>query len=241
MNFVIPMAGHGKRFSLAGYNVPKMMIRAHGKSLLQWSVDSLPLKLCTNLVFIGLKEHEEKHHLTAQIKSLYGGGGALQFVYLEKATRGQAETVLKAEPLLFLDRPILIFNIDTCFHSPTLEKDLMRTDVDGILGAFNDKSDRYSYALTDSSGDVLRVEEKNPISSNALTGLYHFSRTTDFLDVATVALERNQTEKGEFYVAPLYNPLIAKGRRFILNFVSQQHILGTPEELVAFENTRNPN
>ena len=45
MNFVIPMAGRGERFKKAGFSLPKMLIESHGKTLLEWSVDSLPLEL----------------------------------------------------------------------------------------------------------------------------------------------------------------------------------------------------
>lgn len=45
MNFIIPMAGKGERFKNAGFELPKMLIEAHGKTLLEWSVDSLPLDL----------------------------------------------------------------------------------------------------------------------------------------------------------------------------------------------------
>lgn len=237
MNFVIPMAGRGKRFLHAGYDLPKMLIEVRGKTLLQWSLDSLPLKLCTNLVFVGLKEHEEKYHISAKIKLLYGNVRSIQFIFLERPTGGQAETVLKAENLLIAESPVLIFNIDTYFKSSTLERKLSRADVDGVLGAFNDNSDRYSYAALDDDGNVSRVVEKEPISTNALTGLYHFKQTSDYLEAAKTVIINNEKTKGEFYIAPLYNKLIEKGRKFILDFVEEHHILGTPEELSIFKSS----
>ena len=240
MNFVIPMAGHGKRFLHSGYELPKMLIEAHGKTLLQWSLDSLPLRLCTNLVFVGLKEHETKYHISGRVKSLYGHVPLLQFDFLEEPTRGQAETVLKAEDLLILERPLLIFNIDTYFKSSTLEKQLLRTDIDGVLGAFKNNSERYSFAQLDNNGNVYRVVEKEPISDNALTGLYHFKQTVDYLEVAKMAIMNNEKSKGEFYIAPLYNKLIEKGKKFVLDFVEEQYILGTPEELAIFKETYRP-
>ena len=41
MTIVITMAGLGSRFRKAGYNVPKYMIEAHGKTLFEWSMESL--------------------------------------------------------------------------------------------------------------------------------------------------------------------------------------------------------
>ena len=38
---IITMAGLGTRFRKAGYQVPKYMIEAKGKTLFEWSLDSL--------------------------------------------------------------------------------------------------------------------------------------------------------------------------------------------------------
>jgi len=57
------MAGHGARFTKAGYKLPKMLLRAHNKTLLEWSLSSLPLHLANRVVFIGLKEHEDNFSL----------------------------------------------------------------------------------------------------------------------------------------------------------------------------------
>ena len=39
---------------------------------------------------------------------------------------------------------------------------------------------------------------------------------------------------GEFYIAPLYNHLINKGRKLIVDMADEVNILGTPEELNLF-------
>ena len=41
MTIIITMAGLGSRFKKAGYNCPKYMIEAKGKTLFDWSMDSL--------------------------------------------------------------------------------------------------------------------------------------------------------------------------------------------------------
>ncbi len=234
MTIVIPMAGRGQRFVDAGYRVPKMLIEAHGKSLLQWSVDSLPLAACEWLVFIGLAEHEREFGLSGQIRRWYGGGPRLSFVFLPGVTGGQAETVLAARTSINPEKPLLIFNIDTAFHSPTLAQTLADTANDGVLGAFASREPRFSFAAANENGIVTRVTEKEPISEHALTGMYHYRRAGDFLAVADAAVKHNQRVKGEFYVAPLYNALIAQGRRFVIDACDAHYILGTPAELEAF-------
>jgi dTDP-glucose pyrophosphorylase len=236
MNFLITMAGEGTRFRNSGYRVPKMLIEVRGKTLMEWSVESLPLEICTQLIFVILQQDEDNFSVSTVINELYGGGSFnLTFTYLPSITRGQAESALIAAASLDSDEPLLIYNIDTMFRSKTLKKSLLRKDVDGVIGCFYATDPRYSYARLDNEGYVIETAEKRVISDLALTGLYHFNHAGDFVDVAKFAIEQNRRVNNEFYIAPLYNDLIARGRRFIVDPVLEIHVLGTPEELQIFE------
>jgi len=234
VNFVIPMAGRGQRFVDAGYTLPKMLIEAHGKTLLQWSVDSLPLDLCDSLIFIGLLEHEQRHAIAPLIRSWYGDRVHLEFIFIAEVTRGQAETVLLAEPFVSPSQPLVVFNIDTAFHSPSLRQRLLDRNTDGVLGSFAATDPRFSYATVDDSGYVSHVAEKVVISPHALTGMYCFQKAEEFFTVASRAITAGATIRGEFYIAPLYNDLIRVGRRFVLDQCESYAILGTPAELEDF-------
>ena len=235
MNFLITMAGEGRRFREAGYELPKMLIEAKGKTLLEWSVDSLPLELCSRLIFVGQQNHEVEFQLSKKIFSIYGNKvNSLHFKFIDKLTRGQSETACLAKQLIDPSQPLLIFNIDTQFSSSSLSRNLLRKNVDGVLGAFYSEEPRFSFAAVSDQGFVTKTAEKEVISSNALTGLYHFTCPEDFFEAAESAFTHNETTKGEFYVAPLYNHLIQKGRRLIVDLADEVNILGTPEELQLF-------
>jgi choline kinase len=235
MNFLITMAGEGRRFREVGYELPKMLIEAKGKTLLEWSIDSLPLDLCSRLIFVAQQKHEDEFRLSKKIKLIYCNRvRSLHFKFINKLTRGQSETACLAKDLVDLSRPLLIFNIDTQFSSSSLEKNLLRENVDGVLGAFYSKEPRFSFAALNDEGFVAKTAEKEVISSNALTGLYHFTYPEDFFEAAEAAFENNETTKGEFYIAPLYNHLITKGRKLIVDMADEVNILGTPEELNLF-------
>jgi NDP-sugar pyrophosphorylase family protein len=234
MNIVIPMAGRGSRFYRAGYNLPKMLIEAHGKNLLQWSLDSLPLELASRIIFVGLEEHREVFDLEQKIYTLYGEVSDLKFIWLPDVTRGQAETVFLASDHIVPDEALLIFNIDTNFSSSTLAASLQRHDVDGVLGGFHSSDPHFSFARVDKSGFVNRIVEKEVISNCALTGLYHCSKAEDFLKVTEQAIAENRVTKGEFYVAPLLQELVSLGHKFIVDYAEEHHVLGTPEELEQF-------
>ncbi len=231
------MAGRGQRFFDAGFEVPKMLIEAKGKILLEWSVDSLPLELCSKLIFVLLEDHEKNYGLSEIILQKYTGNYEIHFVFLAETTRGQAETVLLAKDLIDFSQDLLIYNIDTAFSSLKLSKHLKNEKIDGVLGSFIDSSEstKYSFAKCDDNGLITEVAEKVHISDNALTGLYHFKNPDDFFKIAEQHIANGQTSKGEFYIAPMYNDLIQEGKKFIVDQCDEIFILGTPEELEEFK------
>jgi len=229
------MAGEGRRFREVGYDLPKMLIEAKGKTLLEWSIDSLPLDLCTRLIFVGQQKHEDEFQLSKKVISIYGKRvRSMHFKFIDKLTRGQSETACLARDLVDPSNPLLIFNIDTQFSSSSLEENLQKKNIDGVLGAFYSEEPRFSFAALNDKGFATKTAEKEVISSNALTGLYHFTHPQDFFDAAESAFAKNETTKGEFYIAPLYNYLIEKGRKLIVDVADEVNILGTPEELEIF-------
>lgn len=228
------MAGNGARFIQAGYKLPKMLLEAHGKTLLEWSVNSLPLQLANLVIFIGLAEHENKFLLQRRIEELYPNLNC-RFMFIDKVTRGQAETVYLTMRLCNPDKSIVIFNIDTFFSSSTLESNLVNQEVDGVLGCFSSNENRFSFAALDPKTKyVTNVQEKEVISHNALTGLYSFKDLNDFCEAYEYHEKNDLRTKGEFYIAPMYNYLIAKGKKYILDYSDKHHILGTPEEFDTF-------
>jgi dTDP-glucose pyrophosphorylase len=234
MNFIIPMAGHGSRFIQAGYQLPKMLLPAHGKTLLEWSLNSLPLHLADVVVFVGLKEHDQKFDLRGEIERLYPELNS-HFQFIDKVTRGQAETTYLALKFCNPQEQVVIFNIDTFFHSATLEQNLLRTNIDGVLGFFISEENRFSFAALDAKNEyVTAVKEKEVISSNALTGLYTFKNVADFAETYEYHEANELTVKGEYYIAPMYNYLIERGRHYILDRADKHYILGTPDEYNHF-------
>lgn len=240
--YAIAMAGRGLRFAEAGFGGPKYMIEAGGRTLFEHSLFSLPLELSARIFFIALREHERDFRLGDFIAKKLEGSPASrnwELVLLDSPTRGQAETVLAVKDFVPPAGQLAIYNIDTCFSSPALAATLADPAArrDGVIGAFKlaGKDAKWSFARTGPEGAVAETAEKVQISDNALTGFYHFSRAADFFETAGEAVSAGRLTRGEFYVAPLYNRLIAAGRRFVLDTAAELVPLGTPEDVKAFE------
>lgn len=233
INYVIPMAGRGSRFVKAGYNIPKYLIEYKGKKLLEYSLESLPIQDKDNIIFIVLKEHNLQYDLNKEILFALKGKKNFKIIELDTITDGQAETVLKAEQYINNSNDLVIYNIDTYFDSSTLQK-LLSSDSkkDGILGAFkiHENDAKWSFAR-EHQGIVVETAEKIQISDNALTGMYHFTKGSDFVRIAKKNITGGAKNQNEYYIAPMYNDLINEGKEFILDFVEKFIPLGTPEDL----------
>ena len=238
MKFVIPMAGKSSRFFRAGFKIPKYLIEIKGKTLLEYSLESLPISPNDEVIFIALYDHELEFNITKIIKTKFENK-RIRIILIREETRGQSETVMFARKYVPELEDLVIFNIDTSFLSESLGEKLQVSDkkCDGILGSFYNSSeeDHWSFAVLDKKGKVTKVAEKEKISNYALTGLYHFSKSKDFFEVAESNIRKNKLFKNEFYIAPLYNDLILNGKVFELDIVDKFYPLGTPKEVSTFE------
>jgi capsule biosynthesis phosphatase len=234
LTLVMPMAGRGQRFVQAGERLPKPLIPVRGRPMYSWAMAGLPLGLVDRVIFVCLREHLTGLGLEHDIRSRYAHLDPV-IVPLDGVTEGQACTVLAARASFEADRPLLIFNADT--HCRTyLERTLRRGEsVDGVLGVFRAAGDKWNFARTDDAGRVVETAEKRRISDWASTGLYYFRRTRDFVEHAEAMIAADERVNGEFYVAPIYNRMIAAGAVVRVDPSPEVWPLGTPEDLAAFE------
>ncbi|MFA0013653.1 glycosyltransferase family 2 protein [Vibrio lentus] len=230
---VIPMAGLSSRFFKAGYTKPKYMLEAHGKSLFDHSVESFKQYFKTKkFLFIIRDVFNTLEFVKHRINAL--GIIDYEIVILDQETRGQAETVTLALKEIIYNGPITIFNIDTFrtnFKYPGPE-----ILADGYLEVFKGDGDNWSFVKPASvdSTKVIKTTEKKPISDLCCTGLYYFSSVSDYLSAYEyyLTLPSEQWEKGELYVAPLYNYLISHNKEIHYSLISRHEVVfcGTPDE-----------
>jgi dTDP-glucose pyrophosphorylase len=235
MNIVMPMAGRGSRFAQIGIRTPKPLIPVRGKPMYAWATEGLPLQLARRLIFICLDEHLTDLALAADIRSRYRAYDPV-IIALDHVTEGQACTVLTAREYIDNDDPLVIFNADTfCRTSLGAALAALPAEVAGVLDVFRAPGDKWSFAKVDGQMRVQETAEKRRISEWATTGLYYFRRGSEFVRHADAMVSAGTRENNEFYVAPLYNRLIAAGADVRANPVEDVWVLGTPEDLAHFE------
>ena len=236
---VIPMAGLSSRFFNAGYTQPKYMLEAHNESLFDHAVNSFAALFETELfVFIIRDVYQTRQFVETRINAL----GIKQFhiTVLNQETRGQAETVALGLTKINYQGPITIFNIDT-FRPHFNYPDLTMLG-DGYLEVFEGNGENWSFAKPEKIGStqVIETAEKRAISNLCCTGLYYFADINDFYYAYNNYISQpiSEWEKGELYVAPLYNVLISKGKKIHYHQIDRKQVIfcGVPQEYLDFLN-----
>lgn len=238
LSIVVPMAGRGERFAQRGYRDPKPLIPVHGREMIQRVIANLrPDSVPHRFIFVCLLEHLDRFPLAA---ALVRWAGPCEIVAVPGITSGAAATVLAAREFIENDSPLMIANCDQLVRV-SMDRYLGCVDdrgLDGLIMTMTASDPKWSFVRRGPSGDVVEVAEKVPISNEATVGIYNFRRGCDFCRAADSMIRKGVTTRNEFYVAPVYNELIAEGMRigaYALRAPTEaMYGIGTPEDLDRF-------
>lgn len=234
MNVIIPLAGAGKRFTDAGYTVPKPFIPVFGKPMVQSVVENLNID--GRFIFIIQKKHSNGDNLEIFLKEIKPG---CEIIVIDELTEGPACTALLAQEYIN-DNPLIIVNCDQMIHDFDVNKLIEFSEInnaEGVLGAFISTSNKNSYMKLNERGEVENIKEKIVISNIATNGLHFWKNGKDFVFSTKEMIESNEKYNGEFYIAPTYNYLINKGKRILPFFYNLHFPIGTPEDLIKYKET----
>jgi dTDP-glucose pyrophosphorylase len=235
MNIVIPMAGLGSRFKNVGIDTPKPLIEVAGKYLVEHAISSLGIT--GKYIFITRKYEDVSHNeqLSFLLKSLVPDSIEIQ---VDKEQYGAADAALYAKDYIDNEEPLIITNCDQLFFwdSNDFLNFINVLDPDGAVAVFKSNDPKNSFAKINNN-IITNIEEKNPISSDALVGLHYWKHGKDFIFSAKKLLSEYR-EKGfpECYISSTYNYLIGSGKNILPyqmphnGYVS----LGTPDDIEIY-------
>ena len=236
LNIVVPMAGRGSRFQVAGYGDPKPLLPVHGVPMIELVISNLrPVKRQHRFVFLVLQEHLDLFGLADRLTDWAPG---CVVVPVDRVTEGAACTVLLARQWIDNDDGLMIANCDQWIDFDIDQYLDAQAGLDGLIMTMQASGTKWSYVSVDDAGLVDAVAEKQPISDQATVGIYNFSRGRDFVSAADAMIAARQMVNGEYYVAPVYQPFVERGGRvgvFSIGAVDAgMYGLGTPEDLERF-------
>jgi NDP-sugar pyrophosphorylase family protein len=240
INIVVPMAGRGSRFAVAGYLDPKPLIDVFGKTMIEAVIENLTPKQPFQFIFIC----QHQHYIDYDLEAIFSRslGDSWKCIQIDGITEGAVCTVLKAAELIDSENALIVANSDQlvdCDISSFVER-AQSTGADGMIMTFPAEGEKWSYVSIDASGYAVEVAEKRRISPHATVGIYHFASGRAFVRAAYEMMRKNLRVNGEFYVAPVYNEMIQNGQRIALWGIeeSAMHGIGTPDDLVLYFESR---
>lgn len=228
------MLGLGSRFMKVGIKTPKYLLNLAEEKVLYYVLYGFRNLNKSRFIFLVRKDHDP-YNTKYEIEKIcrYLDIDDFNIIKVKKSTKGQADSVRLALPYCSINKPLLIFNIDTIHLG--LNPDF-NFKADGMLETFLADGNHWSFAKVGKNNLVEIVTEKNRISNNCSNGLYFFRNINDF-QKSYLNLYENKNAKNiytfkENYIAPMYNIMIKNGMRILNRNVSSNLILtsGIPEE-----------
>jgi len=237
LNIVLPIAGRGSRFAVAGYSQPKPLIPIHGIPMIAAVARNVRPRSAHRFIFVALAEHLEKAGMRDAL-SLAAPGSVI--VPVERVTEGAACTVLLAKEYINSDDPLMLANSDQWVDVDIDDYlgSMDRQRADALIMTMKADDPKWSFVGLDGKRLVTRVVEKEVISNEATVGIYNFRRGSDFVRAAELMIAKDLRVNNEFYVAPVYNELITEGARVAVYNVGREgagmYGLGIPRDLEQF-------
>lgn len=235
LNIVIPLAGKGSRFLAAGFKTPKPLITVDKVPVISYVIANLTPAQPHRFIFICREEHIAGHGLARVLEELAPG---CVIIPITEVTAGAACTVLLARDYIDNTDPLMIANSDQLVDADIDLYLKSMKDADGLIMTMTACDPKWSFVRLDGAGRVVEVAEKKVVSNEATVGIYNFRQGSYFVEAAEQMIKKDLRVNGEFYVAPVYNEMVAKGLEIIIFSAGSEfdgmYGLGIPADVERF-------
>jgi len=250
LNILIPMAGVGKRFADAGYQLLKPAILTT-----DWRTGKkLPMVLCAlkdlpctsydlrRAIFV-VRNTPEKSMLETQIKKF---SPKARFVGTETITEGQASTCLLAKEMIDNNEELLVASCDNgmIFSHKKFFSKVKNCDAIVFTHRHNpaviQSPKAYGWMHTDGEENVTcpsikKAISDNPLRDHAVVGSFWFKRGCDFVKATQKMIAANDRIDNEFYVDQAIKYLLEAGMCTKVFEIDRYLGWGTPSDYENFE------
>lgn len=238
LTIVVPMAGGSAFYPDTEHRYPKVFQEIHGRPMIQVVIENL-LEISgeVKFVFVINDSDVKKYRLDNVLKMLTNDN--CEIVVQKAPTKGAVCSLLLAVKFLNHDSPILISNADQIIdHDLNL---IMRffsnPQMDGGVVCFDSVHPQWSYARVVDDGRLIETAEKEPISQNAIAGLYYFARGSDFVESAMKSIIKDRSHAGMYFTSSVLNEMILHNKKLWTYRIesSEYHSFYSPEKIQEFE------
>jgi dTDP-glucose pyrophosphorylase len=236
LKIIIPLGGSSDLFSSAGYYYPKPLIEVKGIPMIEMVLQN-PMKITADKKFIFIIKEEEcsKFHLDNTLKILVKDSIVVK---IKNETQGGLCSVLMAIDEIQDEDELLILNGDQIvdYNFSTIIEYWKSKHADAGIVIFKSVHPRWSYARV-IDNIVIQTAEKNPISNNAIAGIYYFKNAKLFFESSFSVIKNDVKLDEKYYISPVINEYVLKNKSVIPFKIetSAYHLFYSPQVLQEFE------
>jgi hypothetical protein len=206
LNVIIPLAGPELT---SGIENSKFLTDVDGDPLLKKCIESRPWHTCRELKYYFVLRNERlPRYFAKNYLDLWFPGS--EYVYISKATRGAAFSVLSALGLIKdPEKPVIVDLADILYETKQCPSKFFSdtADLGAVVYTFASELDHYSYVRLDKNSNVIEAREKEVISEHATCGTYAFKDVSTLLDSISWMLNfgKDYLYEGMYFISPLLN------------------------------------
>lgn len=210
MNLTILILAAGQSSKKSADEIyPLCLTEVEGLSLLERIINTTKEIKNAIYTFAFLRKEVEQFHLD-KVANLLAPGA--EIYKISEKTQGSACTSLLATSQLNQENELLIISANELVEINLNEivENFRKRKLDCGILTFHSIHPRYSYVKVNEEKHVTEAAQQDPISNNATTGIFWFSKTKIFVEAVKETIRKNANINNNFYIAPSLNELILK-------------------------------
>ena len=236
IKIIIPLGGTSELFANAGYYYPKPLIEVNGNTMIETVLKNpQSINLKKQIIFIVKEDDCIKFHLDNTLKILSEN---CIIIKIKQDTQGGLCSVLLSVDYINDEDEILILNGDQIIDYSFSEilKFWKDHNADAGIIIFKSVHPRWSYAKI-LNEKVIETAEKNPISNNAIAGVYYFKNSKMFFSSAFSTIKNDIQVNGNYYISSVLNEYVLKNNVIIPFKINNTnyHSFYSPQVLQEYE------
>ena len=220
---------------------PLCLTEINGVSLLERIVNNTKLIVNAYYTFTFLESETLRFHL-GKIAALLVPGA--RSVNVPELTQGSACTALLATCQLEQESELIIISANELVDIDlgAIIQDFRKRDLDAGTLIFRSSHPRYSYVTLNENELVTQTAQREPISTNATTGIFWFAKTFDFVEGAKNLIRKDAHVDGSYFVALTFNELVLKQKKIgVITLPFEKYIpLKTIQQIDHYHGSGNP-
>ncbi|MBS3053477.1 MAG: NTP transferase domain-containing protein [Candidatus Aenigmarchaeota archaeon] len=216
MKIIVPMAGPDASF-VDEFGKIKPLTEIDGRVMIEHIASMFPQD--SNMVFLCRKQDLQKGLDKALEKT---GKKSMTIVPIERPTKDIIDTLSFADEFVHDDEEIVIVHADSYQKFDFNDFISYARNYDGVLTVFSGFNpadpNTANFGRIGVTGDrVIGVFEKQKVQPSQVTaaGCYYFSSWAMFKKYVREMMRKNYSVNGKFFDSPVYNEMIADGKKVV--------------------------